>query len=37
VDGDTFVFHATVVEKFAEVYVNVTTAYTIGAFNWQGG
>ncbi len=29
-DGDTFVFFATVVEKFSEVYVNITTSYTIG-------
>ena len=34
-NGDTFVFFATVVEKFAEVYVNITNTYTIGnQFGW---
>ena len=29
-DGDKFVFMATVVEKFSEVYVNINTSYIIG-------
>ena len=34
-DGDIYVFFATVVEKFAEVYVNITNTYTIGKSAWS--